>query len=319
LLGVVILTWGLDMACTNPLATEESGNDVSVCRRAVKYRDMSLLIAASESGAHIAPHGNAAKLFKTAATACRTSVAFTTAPNITAKSIWDRFQKLLADHREREKANKAASGICEEYGPKVILLQEMMESVDDFIESEKQKTSKTKTAGLRLIEAGIEMRDRHLGRQRGRKRKNDPDEISEDKSAERAPRDPLHSDGISSSELELIEKSESRQIEQLELDRSRVNLQETMLQMIRTKMDHLERTFSLDKSRVDFHRKRSEAEQQQIELAAKRVKIDENRLEFDREKFKADTMERMQTLEPIAKLTQKLSELFNCLHKSMQK
>jgi hypothetical protein len=70
------------------------------------------------------------------------------------------------------------------------------------------------------------MREIALGRQRGRKRKNDSDEIAEDNAAERAPRDPLHSDGISSSELERIEKSESRQIQQLELERSRVKLQE---------------------------------------------------------------------------------------------
>jgi hypothetical protein len=80
-----------------------------------------------------------------------------------------------------------------------------------------------------------------------------------------------------------------------------------MVQMESTKMDQLERTFSMDESRLDFEMKRSEAEQQQVELAAKRVKIDENRHEFDREKFEADKVERMQMLDLISKLTQKLS------------
>jgi hypothetical protein len=40
----------------------------------------------------------------------------------------------------------------------------MMESVDDFIESEKQKTSKAKSADLRFIAIGKEVLEIALGR-----------------------------------------------------------------------------------------------------------------------------------------------------------
>ena len=108
---------------------------------------------------------------------------------------------------------------------------------------------------MELIEAGKEMRERALRRHRSRKKKCHSDKIVDDDTPGRAQSEPVYGDGICSSELDLIEKSESRQIEQLDLERSRVRLQETVVHMERTKMDHLERTF-LWKNASGFRQKK---------------------------------------------------------------
>jgi hypothetical protein len=70
----------------------------------------------NEVGAHISQYGQSQKLFERVANACSALMSFANCTS-SAKSVWDRFKKLMSEHKTANAANhRSWSGIFEEYG-----------------------------------------------------------------------------------------------------------------------------------------------------------------------------------------------------------
>jgi hypothetical protein len=71
--------------------------------RAIRFtaaRDMVILETVNEAGAHISKYGQLEKLLERATNAFRAHASFADG-NLSMKSVWDRFKKLLSEHKRR--------------------------------------------------------------------------------------------------------------------------------------------------------------------------------------------------------------------------
>jgi hypothetical protein len=96
----------------------ESGEPVTVRPQAIRFTaamDIIIRETLNKAGPHLPQYGQSQKLFERVANACKahTSFAYCT---LSAKSVWDRFKKLLSEDEKAEAANHGASGNVEETG-----------------------------------------------------------------------------------------------------------------------------------------------------------------------------------------------------------
>jgi hypothetical protein len=123
----------ISIGCGEPAQNTTPVRPRAICFTAAM--DMVILETVNEVGAHISQYGQSQKLFERAANACRAHTSFANC-TLSVKSVWDRFKKLMSEHKKADAANRGASGIVKEYGPKEELLQEMMKPIREKDEQE---------------------------------------------------------------------------------------------------------------------------------------------------------------------------------------
>jgi hypothetical protein len=204
----------------------ESGEPVAVRPRAIRFTaamDMVILETVNEVGAHISQYGQYQKLFERVSNACKAHMSFSNCTP-SAKSVWDRFKKLMSEHRKADAANRRTSGIFEEYGPKEGLLQKTMDAMREKDEQERADRGERREAESRLLEAGENMRSYAL--QRKRRRETSPGNVD---SVNYSQGERYDIDVMPKNDYKLIQHAEERQKrrEELEIKRFAANDRET--------------------------------------------------------------------------------------------
>jgi hypothetical protein len=276
----------------------ESGEPISARPRAIRFSaamDMVILETVNEVGAHISQYGQSQKLFERAANACRAHVSFANC-NLSVKSVWDRFNKLMSEHKKADAANRGASGIVEEYGPKEELLQEMMEAIREKDEQERVNRGERREAESRLLEAGENMRTCAL--QRKRRRETSPGNGDSVNYSEGERSD---IDGMPKSDYELIQHAEERQKRREELEMKRFALQETTARLEQAKIEFLKRRCESDETKVNV-------EKQRLLNDSIRHQNEERRLQIDVERHNMEKEHRAGMLDLMGALIEKLKK-----------
>lgn len=129
--------------------------------------NVRLLKAVTMSGAHIVPYEQSQTRFCEALALFEGSVSLTAFDEVQA-ATWmkssDRFKKLVGDHRRATKANKAASGIIKMRGERETLLDDVVQTIDEFGETFHTERHQCPEIYLRLQKAGKYMRNDAVSR-----------------------------------------------------------------------------------------------------------------------------------------------------------
>ena len=114
--------------------------------------DLVILREVAASKAHVAPYGKTMELFQVAADAANNNDVMS--KKLTAKSIQDRFSRLIKDFEASDKRERSLSGIEGHFGEAEELLSLMKEARDDKEDEEKKIRQELKEADEAKMRAG---------------------------------------------------------------------------------------------------------------------------------------------------------------------
>lgn len=269
--------------------------------------DVLLLKSVVLCDAHIADHGQSQRKFEDAL-----QMFVNTAPKSkldermhpTWKTLYERFKKLLADHRAETRQNTAASGIEENRTEKHVLLDDIVHMVDAHAETKRAERNERTEADKRLQAAGERIRAAAVQRASERAREGEDGIPSNTSRTESPPTTPkVRRREVPDSDEEESAWLRSQVAAKSSADDKRLKLDEERLA--------LEREANANRERAE--RQRTAWEERQFTLQERRLALDENRLELDRQRSdmerddrRGQLEERKRVLDVLAALATKL-------------
>lgn len=224
--------------------------------------DLTLLKAVRATDAHVSGYGEKMKGYEKALDTFIKevpSIVFCHQAKPSAKSLRDRFLKLV-DHRKRAvKAAVSSSGISEVVAEKDVLLDDLIHEMSEHEEALKVAKEEQTDAEKKLVEAGEKIRTTALER-RKKKKDSDPSDNSAEEKEKKKKR--------SASEW-----LESHNKEMMEALKRRRETEECNLHLNKAKME-------LDKQVLEEEKARFERTQA---AAERRLRLDEARFELEKE------------------------------------
>lgn len=269
--------------------------------------DVLLLKSVVMCDGHIADHGKNQNKFEDAL-----KMFLSTAPKSkldklmhpTWKSLYERFKKLLSDHRAETRQNTAASGIAEVRTEKHVLLDDIVQMADEHAEKKRSERNERTDADKRLQDAGDRIRAAAV--QRVRERAQEGEDANP--SITSGPEIPLTTPKVRRRSLVDSDEEESAWLRsqvaaKSSTDDKRLKLDEERLA--------LERDANASRERAE--RQRTAWEERQFTIQQRRMALDENRLELDRQRTDMDREDRRANLEERKKVLDVLAALANKL------
>lgn len=254
--------------------------------------DALLLKSVVANNAHIAEHGQSQKKFEeTVATfiASAPPSKMNTVIRPSWKTVYDRFKKLVADHRSEDRTNAGASGIDEEESETSALLYDIVQAMDDTAEARRAERNEKTDADRRLQEAGEIIREQALTRVARPTRT-----VTEDEESVKKKRKASDSYGSDDEQSALIK---SHIDAQSKADEKRCKIETERLQLERSGFEQ-QKLFQ-DREHI--------LKMRRMELEERRLALDEKRVALDAEERRSQIEERSKTLEVLGSLVKKLS------------
>ncbi|CDF35739.1 unnamed protein product [Chondrus crispus] len=226
--------------------------------------------------------------------------------SLTWKSVRDRFKKLIADRRRKNKNNLNASGIIEVRGEKEVLLDDLLLEIDEHEESKRIEKEDRNAKERRLMEAGRLIRaqalQRHTnsGSSRGLDSAGegavDDEEISANaerrKNTSKRRRVLCDSDG--EEKVLMIQDMEARR----EAEKKRLDLESRRLELEQKR----------EQRQQEASERLAKAEERKILIEERKIGVEERKAEIDIEKRKEAIKERSSLVSVLTALCRKLND-----------
>lgn len=260
--------------------------------------DVILLKSVIASKAHVAARGTSQRKFEETldifiSNSPKDRLAVVTAP--TWKTIYERFKKIVADHRANTRESKAASGVAEDETERTQLLDDIVEEMDDTAELRRTERNEKTKKDQELLEAGEAIRAQAVGDGEGTNSKTD------DTNVER--RNQKHTPSRKRAKRDAFDSEE----EESEWVRSHLEARGAA-EAKRTCVEEERLAFEKGQSerRLKVEEKEAEVTQRRLELEDRRLALDERRLAIDAEDRRGQMEERKQVLGVLSALIKKL-------------
>ena len=232
--------------------------------------DLGVLKPVMAVGAHLAPWGKTQSFFEETFKAFAISAEFRATKGLalpTRKTLSDRFRKLAADREADNSRTIAVSGIVEVYGDKQQLLDDMLLEMKEKSEGERVEKDKKKEDDVRILEAGENMRDFAVKRQRKKRNYSSPGAHDRESLS--------HKDEIQGIKREIESRSA--------LDAAQLKLQEERLTIEKKRderdVSHQQWTQELEGRRVEVEERRTNLDEKRF-IAEERARQDRKQTDF---------------------------------------
>lgn len=290
--------------CAEPEAASQGVQMRGRKKRRVRFTsnmDVTLLKCVKFSSAHIAPHSQGQALYEQAV-AMLISQCDLNDPSlqISWKTAYDRFNRLVSDRRQAARRNELRSGNVETVTDFEQELDSMIEEIDHYEEEKTRKRSEEAGRQNELQAAGEQIRQQALQRA-STPQLATPEHVQNDGDDDGA----LIGSSSSSARKRFFDQSDDEEKEMIHRHAERREQREQ--KMIKIDEDRL----SIERRRVEQD---AETSNRNFNLQSQRFELDRRRLELDTQRHELDKQERAAQVEQSKQLTCLLSKLVDKLN-----
>lgn len=262
--------------------------------------DVILLKCVVSSRAHVAEHGSSQKKFEETLglflnNSPKQKLDAVTPP--TWKTIYERFKKVVADHRASARKSQAASGVAEDETERTQLLDDILQEMDDSAEQRRAERCEKSQKDKEIVEAGELIRAQAVGDVESQQPVEvDADEgrlntTTQTQSRKRYRRDAFDSEEGDSEMIHI--HMESRRVSEAK----RTRMEEERLEFDKIQSER----------RLKVEEQQASLSERRLELDERRIALDEKRMGVEAEDRKGQMEERKQVLSVLGALITKLN------------